>query len=153
MASYFGKEINSWDMIEPLFYIKDVYTIRQTCQGLKIPWEMAWNALMTCFSLKRLTSWWHSSRVVALLVLLKHQLKGKILRFFWSSTWPERNWNYFGSYHLIKVKEKYFTDLYVFSFISIWYFYFDCFFFHNLPYHVIITPSNNRKITISFLIK
>ena len=34
------------------------------CLG-KIPWEMAWNALMTCFSLKRLTSWWHSSRVVA----------------------------------------------------------------------------------------
>ena len=92
------------ERLRPLFISKTC--MPQTCQGLKIPWEMAWNALMTCFSLKRLTSWWHSSRVVALLVLLKHQLKGKILRFFWSSTWPERNWNYFGSYHLIKVKKN-----------------------------------------------
>ena len=100
---------------------------------------------MTCFSLKRLTSWWHSSRVVALLVLLKHQLKGKILRFFWSSTWPERNWNYFGSYHLIKVKKNIFLICMYFHFF-IWYFLFDCFLFHNLPYQVTATLSNNWKI-------
>ena len=73
-------------------------------------------------------------------VFLKFDMTWKKLKLFWVISSHQS-------------KEKYFADLYLFSFFFYLVLLFDCCLFNDLPYQVNITPSNNRKITISFLIE
>ena len=121
MASYFGNEITSRDMIEAPFYIKDVYaanvprfenTVRN---GLKRTYDVFLpqkiDILMAFLKSSGFASFAKTSvKRQNTTVFLKFDMTWKKLKLFWVISSHQS-------------KEKYFTDLYVFSFAFVWYFY------------------------------
>ena len=141
-TSFFGDEITSRGKIEAPFYIKGGYTANvprfenTVRNGLKRTYDVFLpqkiDILMAFLKSSGFASFAKTSvKRQNTTVFLKFDMTWKKLKLFWVISSHQR-------------KEKYFTDLYFHLFHLV--LLFDCCLFHNLPYQVNTTPSNNRKI-------